>query len=228
MKLLLVEDEPKLASVITRSVERQGWSVDVVDNGTDAIWRGTEFDYDVIVLDVGIPAPDGFEVCRTLRSRERWAPVLFVTAREAIGDRVAGLDAGGDDYLVKPFALEELSARLRSLARRTLGNRPTRLVAGDLTLDPATRIVTRRGDVIDLSPREFAVLEMLMRRNGEVVTRTELLDHVWHSDFVGTSNVVDVYIGYLREKIDRPYDSSSIATARGVGYRLDVDDRGNG
>jgi two-component system, OmpR family, response regulator len=221
MRLLIVEDEARLADAIRRASERDGWAVDIVGNGEDAIWYGSEYDYDAIVLDVGIPSPDGFEVCRTLRQSGRWAPILFLTARDAIVDRVVGLDAGADDYLTKPFALDELAARLRALSRRTLGERPAMLVAGDLTVDAAAHTVERSGVQIELSAKEFAVLKLLIRQKGQVVSRTELLDHAWDGDYGGTSNIVDVYVAQLRSKIDRPFDLESIVTIRGVGYRLD-------
>lgn len=226
MRLLVVEDEPKLAAIIRRATQREGWSVDVAVNGTDAVWHGTEFEYDAVVLDVGIPGPDGFAVCETLRKAGRWMPILFLTARDEVSDRVRGLDSGGDDYLVKPFSIEELGARLRVLTRRTLGERPTQLVAGDLVIDPAAHSVTRAGVAVELSAKEFSVLELLVRHKGEVVSRARLLDHAWDMAFEGGSNVVDVYIRYLREKIDRPFGVASIETVRGVGYRLDPDGGG--
>lgn len=220
MKLLLVENEAKLADVIRRACVRSGWNVDLVDNGSDAIWHLTEFRYDVAILDIGIPVPDGFEVCRTIRDAEIWTPVLFLTARDEVIDRVRGLDAGGDDYLTKPFALDELAARIRALSRRAPAPRPARLTAGDLVLDVASHSVWRRDTRIDLSAREFAVLEYLLRRQGEVVTRTELLDNAWDTAFGGTSNVVDVYVRYVRDKVDRPFGVQSIETVRGAGYRI--------
>lgn len=220
MRLLVVEDEPKMAKLLETALQREGHAVDRVDNGSDAVWMATECDYDAIVLDVMIPPPDGFEVCRTLRDRGRWAPILLLTARDGVQDRVDGLDAGADDYLPKPFSFEELSARLRALRRRGVTERPTQLVAGDLTLDPATRHVTRAGQVVKLSPKAFTLLELFMRRPGEVLSRPELLAHAWDFAYEGDSNVVDVYIRYLRDKIDRPFDRQSIETVWGVGYRL--------
>jgi len=222
VRVLVVEDETKMAALLRRGLERDGYAVDVAGNGVDAIWYGTENDYDAIVLDVMIPQPDGFEVCRTLRKRSRWAPVLLLTARDAVDDRVTGLDAGADDYLAKPFSFAELSARLRALTRRVPTERPAVLTVGDLTLDPATHAVSRGHAVIKLSPKEFALLEFFLRRPGEVLTRSELLDHVWDFAYDGTSNVVDVYVRYLREKIDRPFEKASIETIRGVGYRFDA------
>ena len=218
MRILVVEDEPKMAGLVKRGLEREGYAVDLTANGTDALWAGTENDYDAIVLDVMIPAPDGFEVCRQLRERGRWAPVLLLTAREGINDRVAGLDAGADDYLTKPFAFAELFARIRAITRREAVERPTVLRSGDLTMDPAKREV-RRGEVrIELSPTEFSLLEQFLRHEGEVLTRSRILEHVWDFAYDGTSNVVDVYVRYLREKIDRPFGCSSIETIRGAGY----------
>jgi two-component system, OmpR family, response regulator len=220
VRVLVVEDEAKMASLLQRALEREGYAVDVTGDGVDAIWLATENDYDAIVLDVMIPPPDGFDVCRTLRERERWAPVLLLTARDSVADRVTGLDAGADDYLAKPFSFDELSARLRALTRRTVTERPTVLEAAGLRLDPAAHTVSRAEHPIDLSPKEFSLLEMFMRSPGKVLTRTELLEHVWDFAYDGTSNVIDVYIRYLRSKIDRPFDLDSIETVRGVGYRL--------
>jgi two-component system OmpR family response regulator len=218
--LLVVEDEPKMSRLLQAALQREGHAVDAVDNGKEALWMASECDYDAIILDVMIPPPDGFEVCRTLRSQGRWAPILLLTARDGVKDRVDGLDAGADDYLPKPFSFEELSARLRALVRRQATERPTRLVVGDLELDPATRQVTRGGKVVKLSPKGFALLELFMRRPSEVLSRAMLLEHAWDFAYDGDSNVVDVYIRYLRDKIDRPFDKESIETVWGVGYRL--------
>jgi two-component system OmpR family response regulator len=226
MRVLVVEDEPKMQSLLQRGLQRAGYAVDTASNGQEAVWAATETDYDAIVLDAMIPAPDGFEVTRRLRAAGRWAPILLLTARDAVADRVAGLDAGADDYLTKPFAFDELFARLRALTRREPMERPAVLVAGDLRLDPATRQVSRRGTPIDLSPKEFALLAELMRHAGVVLSRTHLLEHVWDFAFAGTSNVVDVYIRYLRDKIDRPFGCDSIETVRGAGYRLRSDGAG--
>ena len=223
MRVLVVEDDVKFAALLRRGLEREGYTVDVASDGDEAIWAGTEFSYDAVVLDVMLPGSDGFEVCRALRAADRWMPVLLLTARDAVDDRVQGLDAGADDYLTKPFAFAELHARLRALLRRAPERRPSELQAGDLVLDPAARTV-RRGEVdVELSAREFALLELLMRRTGEVLTRSEILDHVWDPAYDGTSNVVDVYIGYLRNKLDRPFGRSTIETVRGAGYRLRAD-----
>ncbi|HZP30838.1 MAG TPA: response regulator transcription factor [Acidimicrobiia bacterium] len=220
MRVLVVEDETKMASLLRRALEREGYAVDIAGTGQDALWLGTENDYDAVVLDVMLPPPDGFEVCRTLRARGRWAPVLLLTARDAVEDRVTGLDAGADDYLAKPFSFAELYARLRALTRRGARERPATLTVGDLVLDPAAHLVCRAGRPVDLSPKEFALLELFMRHPGEVLTRTQMLEHVWDFAYDGRSNVVDVYVRYLREKIDRPFDRTSIETVRGVGYRL--------
>lgn len=220
VRVLVVEDEIKMASLVKRALERESYAVDVAGTGEDALWFATENDYDAIVLDVMIPKPDGFEVCRELRRRGRWAPVLLLTARDSVDDRVTGLDAGADDYLPKPFSFAELAARLRALTRRGVVARPTILVVDDLTLDPATHEV-RRGDTeIELSPKEFALLELFLRHPGEVLTRTAILEHAWDFAYDGTSNVVDVYVRYLREKIDRPFGRETIRTVRGVGYQL--------
>jgi two-component system OmpR family response regulator len=220
MRLLLVEDDPGMTALLLRGLRREGYSIDAVTSGEDAMWSVLEIDYDVVVLDAMIPAPDGFEVCRRMRERSRWMPVLMLTARDAVADRIGGLDAGADDYLVKPFAIEELFARLRALIRREPLERPAVLRVDDLTLDPSTRSV-RRGDVdIRLSPKEFELLRELMRRPGEVLSRGHLIDHVWDFAYEGGSNIVDVYMRYLRDKVDRPFGRDTIRTVRGAGYRL--------
>ncbi len=220
MRVLVAEDEPKMASLLRRSLERDGYAVDVTTDGRSALWHGTEFDYDAIVLDVGLPLLDGLDVCRQLRAAERWSPVLLLTARDALRDRVAGLDCGADDYLTKPFELAELLARLRALVRRVPAARPTVLEWDDLRVDPARHEVSRAGEPIELSPKEFALLHLLLTRGEQVVSRTEILEHVWDFAYDGTSNVVDVYVRYLRNKIDRPFGCSTIETVRGEGYRL--------
>ena len=220
MRVLVVEDEPKMAGLVKRGLEEEGIAVDVAGRGEDAVWMAGSTEYDVVVLDVMLPGLDGFEVCRRLRADEVWTPVLMLTARDAVEDRVAGLDGGADDYLVKPFSFEELLARLRALARRGASERPAVLEAGDLRLDPATRRASRRGTEIALSQKEYALLETLMRRPGVAMSRLQLLEHGWDDSYENRSNVIDVYIRYLREKIDRPFGTDTIETVRGVGYRL--------
>ena len=219
MRVLLVEDEVKMARAIRRGLEHEGYAVDLVTDGQDALSRGTEYEYDAVVLDVMLPGLDGFSICEALRSRGRWAPVLMLTARDAVEDRVRGLDVGADDYLIKPFAFGELLARLRALIRRTPGERPSALEVGDVVLDPAAHTVMRANRPVALSPREFSLLEYLMRHPGAVVTRRQILEHVWDYDYGGLSNVVDVYVGYVRKKLGHPFDRPFIHTVRGVGYR---------
>ncbi len=220
MRVLVVEDDVAMADLLRRALTKEGYAVDTVDNGTDAIWSITETDYDVVVLDVMIPAPDGFAVCAEARRRSRWSPILLLTARDAVDDRVKGLDAGADDYLTKPFALAELFARIRAITRRDVSERPVQMHVADLVLDPADRSVTRNGIAIELSPTEFSLLLQFMRSPDQVLSRTYLLEHVWDFAYDGTSNVVDVYIRYLREKIDRPFNRNSLQTVRGAGYVL--------
>lgn len=223
MRVLVVEDDPGVTRLLRRGLERAGYAVDAVDSGTEALWMAGEVEYGAIVLDVNIPGPDGFAVCEQLRVQDVWVPVLLLTGRAAVADRVRGLDAGADDYLAKPFAFEELLARIRALTRRGDVERPTVLEVGDLRLDPATRTVSRAGRPVELTAKEFALLESMMRRPGQVLSRTDLLEEAWDFAFEPESNVVDVYVGYLRRKIDRPFDRRSIETIRGVGYRLRVD-----
>jgi two-component system OmpR family response regulator len=218
--VLVVEDEPRMALLLCRGLEEDGYAVDVTGDGPEAVWLGTENEYDAIVLDVMLPGYDGFEVCHRLRSAGRWAPVLLLTARTEVDDRVRGLDAGADDYLVKPFSFAELGARLRALTRRGTTERPAVLSVDDLRLDPSTWRAWR-GDVeLALSPKEFAMLEYFMRHPGEILTRTRLLDHLWDFAYDGASNIVDQYVGYLRRKVDRPFGREDLETVRGVGYRL--------
>jgi two-component system, OmpR family, response regulator len=223
MRVLIVEDQAKMAGLLRRGLRDDGMAADVTQRGEDALWMAGATDYDAIVLDVLLPGIDGFEVCRRLRADGVHAPVLMLTARDAVDDRVRGLDTGADDYLTKPFSLAELAARLRALSRRTPISRPPVLEAGDLRLDPAARRVWRGGAEIALSAREFALLETLMRHPGQVLDRLQLLDHVWDGEYENRSNVIDVYVRYLREKVDRPFGIESIETVRGAGYRLRAD-----
>jgi two-component system OmpR family response regulator len=220
MRILVVEDELKMASLIRRGLVEEGHATDVTPSGEDAVWMAEAHPYDVVVLDVMLPGLSGFETCRRLRNAGVWTPVLMLTARDAVDDRVAGLDAGADDYLTKPFSFAELLARLRALARRGGVERPAQLAVGDLVLDPATRQAWRGDTEIHLSPKEFALLEAFMRRPGQVLSRLQLIEHAWDFAYENRSNVVDVYVRYLREKIDRSFGTDSIETVRGVGYRL--------
>ena len=224
MRLLVVEDEVKLANLLRRGLEEEGYAIDTAADGGEALWLAQENPYDAVVLDVMLPDVDGFEVCRRLRASGRWAPVLMLTARDSVPDRVEGLDAGADDYLTKPFSFAELLARLRALMRRGAPERPATLRVGDLTVDPARRRVARGHVPIELTSKEFALLEYFARHHGEVLSRTRLIEHVWDFAYDGESNVVDVYVRYLREKVDRPFGRWSIETVRGAGYRLREDD----
>jgi two-component system OmpR family response regulator len=220
MRILVVEDELKMASLLRRGLQEEGHAVDLARTGDDALWMARATEYDAVVLDLMLPGIDGTEVCRRLRDGGVWSPVLMLTARDGVEDRVAGLDAGADDYLPKPFSFAELLARLRALVRRGANERPAVLEVGDLRLDPATRRAWR-GDVeVKLSAKEFALLEAFMRRPGDVLSRYQLLEHAWDYGYENRSNVVDVYVRYLRDKVDRPFGRSSIETVRGVGYRL--------
>jgi two-component system OmpR family response regulator len=220
MRILVVEDDPKMAALLHRGLQEDGHATDVVAIGDDVLWMARAVQYDAIVLDLLLPGLDGIEVCRRLRQSDVWSPVLILTARDGVEDRVAGLDAGADDYLPKPFSFAELLARLRALARRGSPERPAVLEVGDLRLDPATREVWRAGTQIHLSAKEFALLETFMRRPGDVLSRDHLLEHAWDYGYENRSNVVDVYVRYLREKIDRPFGPELIETVRGMGYRL--------
>jgi two-component system, OmpR family, response regulator len=220
MRVLVVEDEVKMASLLRRGLVEEGHAADVARTGDDALWMAASVEYDAIVLDVMLPGADGFQVCRRLRERGVWAPVLMLTARDAVEDRIAGLDAGADDYLPKPFSFAELLARLRALARRGAVERPPVLEVADLRLDPAARRVWRGDKEVKLSAKEFALLETFMRRPGQVLSRYQLLEHAWDMAYENRSNVVDVYVRYVRDKIDRPFGRDSIETVRGVGYRL--------
>ncbi len=221
MRVLVIEDEVKMAALLRRGLREEGYAVDVAPNGEEGLWLGAENPYDVILLDVMLPDVDGFEVCRRLRETGQWAPILMLTARDAVTDRVTGLDSGADDYLPKPFSFAELLARVRSLLRRgAAGGTSAVLRVGDLSLDPATRRVSRGDAGVELTTKEFALLEFFMRHPDEVLTRTRIIEHVWDFAYEGDSNVVDVYVRYLREKIDRPFRRGSIETVRGSGYRL--------
>jgi two-component system, OmpR family, response regulator len=222
VRLLVVEDDAKLAGALGRGLRHEGYAVDVVADGDAALVQAAVWDYDGIVLDVMLPLRDGLAVCRTLRERGCWAPILMLTARGPVSDRIRGLDVGADDYLVKPFDFGELLARLRALVRRAPDERPARLEVGDLVVDPATHEVSRAGVAIELTAREFAVLEFLARHAGEAITRGRLLDHVWDENFAGSTNIVDVYVGYLRRKLEQPFDRPLIRTIRGVGYALEA------
>lgn len=223
MRVLLVDDEARLAEGVRRGLEAEGCAVDVAHNGVDGLWRAREFSYDVIVLDVMMPGMSGYLVCQTLREEGDWTPVLFLTAKDGEWDEVEGLDTGGDDWLTKPFSPPVLLARLRALVRRGGRERPTVLEAGDLRFDPAARTAHRGEARLDLTAREMSVLEFLMRRRGEVVTKFDVLNNVWADDFEGDPNIVEVYIGRLRRKVDRPYGRNVIETVRGAGYRLAAD-----
>jgi two-component system OmpR family response regulator len=223
MRVLVCDDDLKMGAVLRRGLTLQGIAVDVVTHGDEALVRAAATDYEVIVLDVMLPGRDGFEICRELRERGIWSGVLMLTARDAVNDRVAGLDCGADDYLVKPFSFVELVARVRALARRGTVERPVMLVVGDLRLDRATLRVWRGDTSVELSPKELALLEAFMRRPGQVLTQFELLEQAWSYDYENRSNVVEVYVRYLREKIDRPFGRHSIQTVRGAGYRLCLD-----
>jgi two-component system OmpR family response regulator len=223
MRVLIVEDEVKMASLIRRGMREVGLAADVAIKGEDALWMAAATPYDVIVLDVMLPGIDGFETCRRLRGKGVWAPVLMLTARDATEDRVAGLDTGADDYLTKPFSFSELLARLRALARRGDVAHATVLTVGDLNLDPASRRVWRDRTDISLSTKEFVLLETFMRHPGQVLDRLQLLEHAWDYEYENRSNVIDVYVRYLREKVDRPFEVESIETVRGAGYRLRAD-----
>jgi two-component system OmpR family response regulator len=220
MRVLVVEDEEKLANLLRRGLRREGMAVDVARDGEGALIRATSTAYDVILLDVMMPGRDGLEICRALRERDVWSPTLMLTALGEIDDRVRGLDAGADDYLTKPFSFEELLARIRALTRRPVRAHTTVLSVGDLRLEPATHRAWRGEAELTLTAREFALLEAFMRRPGEVLSRFELLEHAWDETYENRSNVIEVYVGYLRDKVDRPFGRQSLETVRGAGYRL--------
>jgi two-component system, OmpR family, response regulator len=220
VRVLVVEDQPKMRDVLRRGLQEAGYAVDSAADGPSALQLTQQSIYDVLVLDVMLPGFDGLELLRRLRADDVWTPVLMLTARDTVSDRVSGLDAGADDYLVKPFAFTELVSRVRALIRRGSTSHQVVLGCGPLQLDPTTRRVTLSGTAVELSPREFAVLELLLRRQGHVVTRAEILEHVWGVSSGESSNVVDVYVKYLRDKIDRRFGTRLIHTVRGAGYRM--------
>jgi len=226
MRVLIVEDDVRMAAALRRGLRTEGIVADVAGRGEDALWMAGSTDFDALVLDVMLPDIDGFETCRRLRANGVWTPIIMLTARDAVEDRVRGLDEGADDYLTKPFSLAELLARLRALARRGPVERPSVLDVGDLRLDPATRQVWRGDTEIELSAREFALLDTFMRRPGQVLSQLQLLDQAWDYGYENRSNVVEVYVRYLREKIDRPFGVKSLETVRGLGYRLRKDGGG--
>jgi two-component system, OmpR family, response regulator len=223
MRVLIVEDEVKMASALRRGLEAEGIVADIATRGEDALWMARATEFDAVVLDLMLPGIDGFETCRQLREDQIWTPILMLTARDAVEDRVRGLDEGADDYLTKPFSIAELLARLRALSRRGPVERPPVLEVGNLRLDPATREVWRGDTEISLSAKEFALLETFMRRPGNVLSQFQLLELAWDYDYENRSNVVEVYVRYLREKIDRPFGVKSLETVRGAGYRLRKD-----
>jgi two-component system OmpR family response regulator len=223
MKVLLVEDEVRLADYVRRGLGAEGFVVDVVHNGNDGLFNAEVNTYDVVVLDIMLPGLNGYEVCRRLRQAGVWTPVLMLTAKDGEYDQADALDLGADDYLTKPFSFLVLVARLRALMRRGAPVRPTSLAAGDLTLDPATRRVHRGTDEIALTPREFGVLHFLLRHRGDVVSKQDILEGVWDTHYEGDANIVEVYVGYLRRKLDQPYGKQAIETVRGMGYRLAAD-----
>ena len=223
--MLVVEDEARMARLIKRGLEEEGHAVDVASNGTDGLWMAADNEYGAVVLDLMLPGFDGLELCQRLRSQGIWAPVIMLTARDAVGDRVRGLDAGADDYLVKPFSLLELAARLRALTRRDDRARPAVLTAGDLSLDPASKQAWRGSSELQLSPKEFSLLELFLRHPGHVLTRSQIIEAVWDFAYEAGSNVVDQYVAYLRRKVDLPFGRHDIETVRGMGYRLRMAER---
>jgi DNA-binding response OmpR family regulator len=223
MKILVIEDEKNLASALKRGLQAEGASVDIALTGTDGLWMAEENPYDALVVDIMLPGVNGFQICERLRGQGNWTPILMLTAKNGELDEAEALDAGADDYLTKPFSYVVLQARLRALLRRGVTERPATLVAGDLTVDPATRRVSRGNEEIGLTAREFSVLEYLMRRAGDVASKRNVLENVWDYDFDGDPNIVEVYIRYLRNKVDRPFGRQSIETVRGSGYRIAAD-----
>jgi two-component system OmpR family response regulator len=223
MRILVVEDETKLAALLRRGLQEENYAVDIAGTAEDAVWMGTETAYDAVILDVMLPDGNGFDVLRRMRAAKRWAPVIMLTAKDAVADRVTGLDSGADDYLTKPFSFDELLARIRALLRRGARERPAVISAGPIKLDPAARQVKVKGNAVELTSREFTLLEYLMRHRGAVLSRTRIREHVWDDSFEGDSNIVDVYIRYLRQKIDRAFGLELIETVRGAGYRIKGD-----
>lgn len=223
MRVLVVEDEKRLAAGLKKGLEAEGFAADIALNGTDGLWMARENPYDAIVLDIMLPGMNGYQVCATLREEEVWTPILMLTAKDGEFDEAEALDTGADDYVTKPFSFVVLVARLRSLIRRGAGERPAILEAGDLGFDPGTRRAWRGETKVDLTAREMALLEFLLRRKGEVVSKGDILEHVWDYDFEGDPNIVEVYVGHLRNKLDRPFGRSALETVRGAGYRLAAD-----
>jgi DNA-binding response OmpR family regulator len=223
MRILVVDDERTLALALKRGLQAEGASVDIALTGTDGLWMATENPYDALVLDIMLPGINGFEICARLRQAGNWTPILMLTAKDGELDEAEALDAGADDYLTKPFSYVVLQARLRALLRRGAKERPPILQAGDLTVDPAAHRCQRAGNEITLTSREFSILEYLMRHPDEVVSKRDVLDHVWDYDFEGDPNIVEVYVRYLRNKIDRPFGRHAIQTVRGAGYRVAAD-----
>ncbi len=225
MRILVIEDEASIAEALATGLRAEGFDVDIADNGTDGLWRAREGGYAAIILDILLPGMNGYKVCRTLREEDVWTPILMLTAKDGELDEAEALDTGADDFLSKPFSFVVLVARLRALLRRGATPRPTVLTVGSLTLDPASRQCTRRGTTIDLTAREYALLDLLMRRSDAIVSKTTLLDEVWGPDFEGDPNIVEVYVGYVRKKIDAPFGLQTILTVRGAGYRLVADEK---
>jgi two-component system, OmpR family, response regulator len=222
VRVLVVEDEVRLAASLRTGLEAEGFAVDVAPDGAEAVWFAQEHAYDAILLDIMLPVMDGYDVCRTLRAQGIWTPILMLTAKDADADQVDALDSGADDYVIKPFSFQVLLARLRSVLRRGVVERPANLEVGDLVLDPARRQATRGGEVLPLTARELSLLEFLMRRKGDVVTKQQIMENVWDYGFEGDPNIIEVYIARLRRKIDRPFGREDIETLRGSGYRLRV------
>jgi DNA-binding response OmpR family regulator len=223
VRVLVVEDEKRLAAGLKKGLEAEGFATDVALNGTDGLWMAREHPYDAIVLDIMLPGVNGYRLCATLRDEGNWTPILMLTAKDGEFDEAEALDTGADDYMTKPFSYVVLVARLRALIRRGAGERPAVLEAGDLRFDPGARRTWRNGVEVSLTAREAALLEFLLRRKGEVVSKSDILDHVWDYEFEGDVNIVEVYVRHLRTKLDRPFDRHAIETVRGAGYRLDAD-----